>query len=33
MLPGGVSHSILNIEDGSRGDNTPEFTCPTSMSS
>jgi signal peptidase I len=27
-LPGGVSHSILNIEDGSRGDNTPEFVVP-----
>jgi signal peptidase I len=23
-----VSHSILNIEDGSRGDNTPEFVVP-----
>jgi signal peptidase I len=32
-LPGGVSHSILNIEDGSRGDNTPEFTVPEGMSS
>ncbi len=27
-LPGGVTHSILNIEDGSRGDNTPEFVVP-----
>ncbi|MEJ6390970.1 signal peptidase I [Gymnodinialimonas ulvae] len=27
-LPGGVTHSILNIEDGTRGDNTPEFTVP-----
>ncbi|MGP1358527.1 signal peptidase I [Roseicyclus sp.] len=27
-LPGGVTHSILNIEDGSRGDNTPEYVVP-----
>jgi signal peptidase I len=27
-LPGGVSHSVLNIEDGSFGDNTPVFTVP-----
>jgi signal peptidase I len=27
-LTGGVSHSILNIEDGSRGDNTPEYVVP-----
>jgi signal peptidase I len=27
-LPGGVTHSILNIEEGSRGDNTPEYTVP-----
>jgi signal peptidase I len=33
VLPGGVSHSILNIEDGSRGDNTPEFTVPEGHSS
>jgi signal peptidase I len=28
LLPGGVAHSILNIEDGSRGDNTPEYVVP-----
>ncbi|AHM03884.1 Signal peptidase I [Roseibacterium elongatum DSM 19469] len=27
-LPGGVSHSILNIQDGTRGDNTPEYVVP-----
>ncbi|MFW5655371.1 MAG: signal peptidase I [Roseicyclus sp.] len=27
-LPDGVTHSILNIEDGSRGDNTPEYVVP-----
>ncbi len=27
-LPGGVTHSILNIEAGTRGDNTPEFVVP-----
>ncbi len=27
-LPNGVTHSILNIEDGTRGDNTPEFVVP-----
>ncbi|MBF9057824.1 signal peptidase I [Rhodobacterales bacterium HKCCSP123] len=27
-LPGGVSHSILNIADGTRADNTPEFVVP-----
>ncbi len=27
-LPNGVSHSILNIADGGRADNTPEFTVP-----
>jgi len=27
-LPGGVSHSILNIDDRSRGDNTPEYVVP-----
>ena len=27
-LPGGVSHAILNITDGSRGDDTPEFIVP-----
>jgi len=27
-LPNGVSHSILNISDGGRADNTPEFTVP-----
>ncbi|PIV74956.1 MAG: signal peptidase I [Rhodobacteraceae bacterium CG17_big_fil_post_rev_8_21_14_2_50_65_11] len=27
-LPGGVSHSVLNIEDGSFADNTPIFTVP-----
>ena len=27
-LPGGVSHSVLSIEDGSFGDNTPVFTVP-----
>ncbi|QBY02294.1 signal peptidase I [Rhodophyticola sp. CCM32] len=27
-LPGGVSHSVLNIEDRSFGDNTPVFTIP-----
>jgi signal peptidase I len=27
-LTGGVSHSILNIENGSRGDNTPEYVVP-----
>jgi signal peptidase I len=27
-LPGGSTHSILNIEDGTRGDTTQEFTVP-----
>jgi signal peptidase I len=27
-LPGGVSHSILNIAEGTRGDNTPEYVVP-----
>ncbi len=27
-LPGGVEHSVLNIRDGERGDNTPLFTVP-----
>ncbi|GAA5074121.1 signal peptidase I [Maritalea mobilis] len=27
-LPGGVSHSVLNIQDGTRGDNTPEYVVP-----
>jgi signal peptidase I len=27
-LPNGVTHSILNIQDGARGDNTPEFVVP-----
>ncbi|RMA40786.1 signal peptidase I [Rhodophyticola porphyridii] len=27
-LPGGVSHSVLNIEDGTFGDDTPVFTVP-----
>jgi signal peptidase I len=27
-LPNGVDHSILNIQDGSRGDNTPEYVVP-----
>jgi signal peptidase I len=27
-FPGGASHSVLNIEAGSRGDNTPEYTVP-----
>jgi signal peptidase I len=28
VLPGGVTHSVLNIDDGGRGDNTPEFVVP-----
>jgi signal peptidase I len=28
ILPGGVEHSVLNIQDNGRGDNTPEFIVP-----